>query len=219
MTKVLSFSLFLFFIASACNNNSFSSENTSPDTSTGSDSPVARADMNTETSVDSMMPFKGAMEKMMREMHRTTITGDPDHDFARMMKQHHQGAIDMANTELSRGSKKEVKQVAQKIIDESQKDINDLDSFLNNFSPVSKTDFARIAMDKMMSSSSQVNIIDSSDVDHQFAKLMYLHHQLGIEMSKDYLKAAKNQNTKRVASRIIKTNSADLKKLNKWWSK
>jgi uncharacterized protein (DUF305 family) len=46
--------------------------------------------------------------------------------FAEMMAAHHQGAIDMAKTELADGSLPEVKQFAQKVIDDQQKEINQL---------------------------------------------------------------------------------------------
>jgi uncharacterized protein (DUF305 family) len=144
------------------------------------------------------------------------MTEDPDHDFAMMMRAHHQGAIEMSNIELSKGANAEMKQVAQKIIDDSQKDIRDLDSFLNAHQPDSKSDFAKRAMDQMMSGSSQMNMEHSGDIDQQFATMMAMHHQHGIDMSKDYLKSGKEADVKKVANRVIKANSEDLTKLNKW---
>jgi uncharacterized protein (DUF305 family) len=46
--------------------------------------------------------------------------------FAQMMAEHHQGAIDMAKAELGNGSLPEVKQFAQKVIDDQQKEVGQL---------------------------------------------------------------------------------------------
>lgn len=39
-----------------------------------------------------------AMQSGMNQMMSMKMTGDPDHDFAMMMKMHHQGAVEMADT-------------------------------------------------------------------------------------------------------------------------
>ena len=41
------------------------------------------------------------------------MSGDPDVDFAMMMRIHHQGAIDMANAELSNGKDPQLKKMAK----------------------------------------------------------------------------------------------------------
>ena len=43
------------------------------------------------------------------------MSGDPDVDFAMMMRIHHQGAIDMANAELSNGKDPQMKKMAKAI--------------------------------------------------------------------------------------------------------
>lgn len=55
------------------------------------------------------------MTKMMNDM---TIkpTGNIDRDFVAMMVPHHQGAIDMAQTELRYGREAQLKRIAQEII-------------------------------------------------------------------------------------------------------
>jgi uncharacterized protein (DUF305 family) len=213
MKKNVLFALAGSLLFSACNSGDSGSEATGSDTIAQSDTAMSTG---MDTSMNSSMPFMAVMDKMMQDMHSLKMTEDPDHDFAMMMKHHHQGAIEMSNTELSRGTNAEVKQVAQKIIDDSQKDIKDLDSFLNAHQPDSKSDYAKRTMDKMMSHSSEMKMGHSGDIDQQFASMMAMHHQHGIDMSKDYLKSGKEAEVKKVANRAIKTNSEDLKKLNKW---
>jgi len=72
----------------------------------------------------------GAMQMpgMMSEadMRQLGLSKDEDFDFAflDMMTAHHQGAIEMATTELRDGSLPEVKQLAQQIIDAQQAEID-----------------------------------------------------------------------------------------------
>ena len=218
MKKVLFFSLSLYILLSACNSDDTGSQTSGTDTVSQAETASVSGSMamGMDTSMSSSMPFTAVMNKMMQDMHSMKMTEDPDHDFAMMMKHHHQGAIEMSNIELSRGANAEVKQVAQKIIDDSQKDIKDFDLFLNAHQPDSKSDFAKRIMNEMMSGSSQMNMGQGGDIDQQFATMMAMHHQHGIDMSKDYLKSAKEAETKKVANRVIQTNSEDLKKLNKW---
>ena len=50
-------------------------------------------------------------------------SGSPDHDFARMMIPHHQGAIDMAVVQLKYGRDQRLKRLAQSIIVEQGQEI------------------------------------------------------------------------------------------------
>jgi uncharacterized protein (DUF305 family) len=65
------------------------------------------------------------------EMRRLMATRHQDFDllFLEMMTAHHQGAIEMANTELGDGSLPEVKRLAQQIIDDQQAEINQFEQW------------------------------------------------------------------------------------------
>ncbi len=64
-----------------------------------------------------------AMDTMMAGMN-VKPTGDVDVDFAAMMIPHHQGAIDMALSELRYGKNEQLRRIAQEIIVEQQQEIN-----------------------------------------------------------------------------------------------
>ncbi|WP_207481330.1 CopM family metallochaperone [Arenibaculum pallidiluteum] len=70
-----------------------------------------------------------AMERMNRDMTQG-LTGDPDHDFARMMAAHHQGAIDMAQAYLSDGKDRRLREMAEKVVKEQQAEIAELQDWL-----------------------------------------------------------------------------------------
>ena len=70
--------------------------------------------------------MRQAMEKMNRDMMGVPMTGNPDRDFAAMMVPHHQGALDMARDYLQEGKDPEMRRMAEKTIQDQQKDINEL---------------------------------------------------------------------------------------------
>jgi hypothetical protein len=63
-----------------------------------------------------------AMTRMMAGMD-VKPSGDIDHDFAAMMIPHHQGAIDMALSELRYGRNEQLRRIAQEIVVEQQQEI------------------------------------------------------------------------------------------------
>jgi uncharacterized protein (DUF305 family) len=85
--------------------------------------------------MDSSMPAgKMDMKSMMKgnneKMSSMAMTGNPDVDFAQMMRIHHQGAIDMAQGELRDGKDPQLLKMAKEIISAQKKEIAVLDAFL-----------------------------------------------------------------------------------------
>lgn len=74
--------------------------------------------------------MKHSMMASMDSMQRMQMSGDTDRDFAMMMKQHHQGAIDMAEMQLANGKSPELKAMARKIIADQKKEIAEFDRWL-----------------------------------------------------------------------------------------
>ncbi|WP_345815098.1 DUF305 domain-containing protein [Paraburkholderia sp. PREW-6R] len=60
--------------------------------------------------------FKGADDKMMKDMSAPAYTGDADRDFVAHMIPHHQGAIEMAQVELKYGKDPDLKRLARNIV-------------------------------------------------------------------------------------------------------
>ena len=67
--------------------------------------------------------------------HNMPMSGDPDKDFAMMMKMHHQQGLEMSEKQLQQGKSAEMKAMARKIIDAQKKEIAQLDRFLGNQQP------------------------------------------------------------------------------------
>lgn len=77
----------------------------------------------------STVDFKKADMTMMHNMH-VAYTGNPDIDFRTHMVPHHQGAIEMAKVALKHAKDQTTKQMAQKIIDDQEKEIAEMQDWL-----------------------------------------------------------------------------------------
>jgi uncharacterized protein (DUF305 family) len=64
-------------------------------------------------------------------------SGDADRDFVAMMVPHHQGAIDMAETELRHGHNEQLRRIAQEIIVTQQQEIAAMRLGLGQIPPMS----------------------------------------------------------------------------------
>ena len=78
---------------------------------------------------ESTKGFKASHMAMMKRMH-APFTGNPDIDFRVHMIPHHQGAIDMAKVALTHAKDPETKKMAQKIIEDQEKEIAEMQEWL-----------------------------------------------------------------------------------------
>ena len=162
--------------------------------------------------------------KMMMMMHNSMKmdtmqhTGDPDNDFAMMMKMHHMGAIKMGDEELSSGNNAQIRDFATKMIAAQEKEVMEFDSFLKVHPPVGMNmDFlteAKASMNKMETEADKQLIF--GDTDHDFVSLMTPHHQSAIDMSIAYLKYGKDAKIRSTAEKIIADQKMEITELQKW---
>jgi len=93
----------------SCNNESSNTTESNKDTST---SPTSNTAKDTTSKMDNSSTANGlmtSMNSMMDRMKNVKMTGDFDIDFANMMIEHHQGAIDMSEQEVSSGKDEKIK--------------------------------------------------------------------------------------------------------------
>lgn len=88
------FGIALFACNSGSDNSNTGQDNTQHHPSNADNSPAASGENH-------MKAMHDAMDNSMQQMHSMKPSGDPDYDFAMMMKHHHQGAIDMAKVEVA----------------------------------------------------------------------------------------------------------------------
>ena len=173
-----------------------------------------------------------AMNKMMQKMKSMSMTGDPDHDFAMMMAERHQGSIDMSEIIVKAGKDEKVKMLAQSILDKQTKEQkrlrahsksgNEQSHAAHNQSSGSSTSkevsgFSaemKQAMDGMESGMHSMKM--TNNLDHDFATMMIPHHQSAIQMSDAILKHGKDQQIKNIAETIKSDSQEEIGELKTW---
>ena len=70
--------------------------------------------------------FERVREVMNTRFKDMKLTGDPDRDFAAIVVAHHEDLIFLAKTQLEHGGDRQMRQLAQKILNEQQKQIAEL---------------------------------------------------------------------------------------------
>jgi uncharacterized protein (DUF305 family) len=161
-----------------------------------------------------MKAMHDAMNNSMQQMQGMKPSGDPDYDFAMMMKHHHQGAIDMAKAEIAGGSDAHLKQMAQKMIDEQQKENAQFDQFIQGKQPKGNSDYGQKAMG-MMTPMSDIKM-ESGSLDAMFASMMIPHHQDAVKMAQEYLRVGKDKELKKMAKNITETQPEEVQELQNW---
>ncbi|MBB6610547.1 DUF305 domain-containing protein [Pontibacter sp. Tf4] len=213
---------FAFFAATtltltACGNESTTAttEGTTDMATEGQEQDTA---MMTGGQIGGMM---GHMHQNMQEMRsmRAQMTGDPDYDFALLMARHHQGGIRMADEEIANGTDSKLKEIAQRVKQSNQEEIQQLQTFTSKHTPT-KADTATTMrmmhpMNRMMQQMHQQDM-SGMNTDQNFAAMMVHHHQMGNEIAKEFLKTGKTQEMKQLAQKTIDQQTKEINELETW---
>ncbi len=167
-----------------------------------------------------MMTSMEGMHTMMKDM---KMTGDFDYDFASMMIAHHQGAIDMAKMELSKGTDAAIKTIAQNIVTGQQAEIDQFKNILKDYKmPEMKKEGGEKhnelgeTMEKMDAKMKSVPMTGNADKD--FVLMMIPHHESAVTMAEEQLSHGKNLALKKMAQKIIEDQSKEMIQFKTWLS-
>ena len=160
------------------------------------------------------------MHTMSNKMDTMTKMNNVDHDFAMMMKMHHQGALEMANYELVHGDNPTMKTKANQIISAQTAEIADLNAFLNNHMDMDNTnysDYNMLVMSSMekMAKGADLEVI-TGDSDNDFAALMIVHHQSATEMAQAQIEYGKDADLKVMAQKMIDDQNMEINEFQDW---
>lgn len=222
MKKLIIFALTGSVLLSACNDD----KKTVTSTETDSTDHMAAGNQTTDTS---MMDHSGmgagaasimdVMNKSMQDMKSMASGGNPDNDFASMMKMHHMSAIEASQVEISKGQDAGIKAMAQKMIEDQQKEVAEFNTFLSGHNAHGGGDgFHKEAM--AMMNKMNMNMDHTGSIDKQFVSMMIPHHQGAIDMSKAYIKSGAHEpKMKTMANNIINSQQKEIKELQSWLDK
>jgi uncharacterized protein (DUF305 family) len=140
--------------------------------------------------------------------------------FLTMMRQHHQMAIDMSNWILERSEDEDIRGAAQKVIDEQQAEIEQIDAWLQEwYSGTSEmtTDMQGM-MDTMESDIGMMmqNMEASDNPDRAFLENMSMHHDSAIDMAQPALFKALHPEVRELAKTIITSQAEEIAQYQTW---
>jgi uncharacterized protein (DUF305 family) len=163
-------------------------------------------------------PMMVLLHAMVSSMDSLTLTNDPDHDFAMLMKVNHLGSIAMGELELAEGSDPYIQELAGQMIIYRNQEIAALDSFLiGHFPVVSESRFRQEAETVMaiMNNNADLQLLNGN-TDHDFAILMIQHHMGAInlvDLKKTY---GKIEALKAVSGLIKSRELQEIQDLQNW---
>jgi YVTN family beta-propeller protein len=156
------------------------------------------------------------MDSMMMAMDKTPEAATVGEYFLLRMIPHHEGALAMANYEITHGKNFKMRQIAKNIATEQQNEIQLMRIWLKP----SMTDTKITAsyqkeidgtMTTMMSALPNDQSLDNSD--RSFALVMIPHHQAGIDMAKVLLKYENEKPLRSYAMQLISYQMADIEQM------
>jgi uncharacterized protein (DUF305 family) len=201
-------------------------ETTTPDANASGDMAGMDHSKMAEGGTAGDSPLMASMNDMMGKMNAMKMKGNTDHDFTHMMLEHHKGAVAMADIELRDGKDATMKQMAEKIKADQQKEIGEmepiaerLDSAPNNYKPMDPADpftsQMKASMDGMMQNMPKM----VADPDMNFNMMMTVHHQSAVDMAKAELAHGKDTKLKEMAQKMIDAQQKEIADFKAWHDK
>ncbi len=160
--------------------------------------------------------FVGIKHHSMMQKDTVKLHGDPDYDFAVVMKIHHRHGIAMANEEVKYGSDTAMRSFARKIKENQENELKDLEEFINKNSPTNNdANFLKEMKSNMQKAKDEMsqNTPMSGNFDRDFSSLMALHHKHGLDLAKTEVKFGKKPEMKKLAQQMIKQRNQEIKQL------
>lgn len=212
---------------SACNNGS--TANDTKDTSA-----IAMTDSNkTDSNKTNQNMDEGMMKPMslmIEKMNSTKLTGDFDNDYAALMIVHHQGAVDLSEMEVAKGSDAQMKKMAQTMVSDHKSEIEQLKSFVSHHDPSSpehkkenahahsEGDENNLSATMKMEIGKMNSMQMTGNADKDYAMMMQAHHEDAIKMSKAEIAHGHHAELEKMAQKMIDDDGKEIKEFQKYLS-
>jgi uncharacterized protein (DUF305 family) len=165
------------------------------------DTPAVSAASATSTSTSGRTPTDSAsrMQGMAGMQGMANMTGDADHDFLRMMSDHHKGLVVLAHMTKDRKDVGSAAADAKKL--DAEQDPQ-LDHMVTMLEKDFKDPYAPKVMPEHQAMADDLKTKSGKDYERTFYQDIIKHHQGAIKMIDDYLPKAKNAMLKQMAEQM-----------------
>ncbi|MDQ6611065.1 MAG: DUF305 domain-containing protein [Gemmatimonadota bacterium] len=145
-------------------------------------------------------------------MGNMAMTGDADHDFLRMMTDHHKGLIRMAHETIESKDKLGVKPIAVKLDKEQDAEMDQMSTMLEK---TFKDPYAPKVTPENQTMADELKGKTGAGYDRTFLQNVISHHEQSIKMIDAYLPNAKNPELKAMAEKMKAAQSQQIAELKK----
>ena len=150
-----------------------------------------------------------------------------DKSFIEMMIPHHQGAVEMAQMAVNKAKSPEVKKLAESIIKDQNREIGQMRTWYKKWYGTEVPKMENMQMhhgmgqemmmvmhhQEMMDQEMMVALKNASNFDREFLRQMTSHHEMALMMAGMVVDGAVHPETRKLASSIIKSQSAEINKM------
>lgn len=141
-------------------------------------------------------------------MGNMAMTGNADHDFLRMMSDHHKGLIAMAHETIESKDKLGVKPIAKRLDAEQDKEIDRMATLLDS---AFKDSYTPMIMPDNQALLDALKGKTGADYDRTFLESVIKHHQQAIQMIDAYLPKAGMPQLKAMAEQMKAAQEKEIK--------
>ena len=192
----------MFLALSACGRNKSGAADSAASAAAATTPPAAPA--STAATADTTKSA-GSMAGM-------AMTGDPDHDFLRMMMDHHKGLIAMAHPTIESKEKLAVKPLAKRLDSEQDKDMDKMSSMLDS---LYKDNYTPMVMPENKAMADTLASKSGSAYDTTFMRNVVKHHEDALKMIDAYLPTAKQPAIKAMAEQMKSVQQREIAELRR----
>lgn len=160
-------------------------------------------------------------QQLMQAAYQAELSGDPNYDFANLMVAHQGAGIDMAKALLDSSEDERLVRVAELIIDNHEREIEDLNTWLERYDEPSPEDDAeavrqayRAVLDGLAEDRDEFRV--QGDADSVFANAMIWHHELAVALGQVMLNHSVDAQLRILAGDIVRDSTRDIAELRNW---
>ncbi len=138
--------------------------------------------------------------------------------FAQMMIPHHRQAVEMADLAPQRAGNPTIRKLADQIRGAQDPEIRTMTSWLKSWGEPVSSQMKMGPGEGIMSDADMAKLkaAKGKDFDMMFARMMIAHHKGAISMARTELKNGRDTAAKKLAGRIIRSQSAEITTLQKY---
>ncbi|WP_129337483.1 DUF305 domain-containing protein [Cellulomonas endophytica] len=147
------------------------------------------------------------------------VHNEADTGFAQMMIEHHNGALDMANLAVEKGSTSEIQELGQRIADAQGPEIDLMTGWLEAWGEETSADMSMEGMDhsgmemdgmSMDEAMTELESLSGAEFDRRFLELMIAHHTGAIDMAQQEIEDGSDPEAIQLAQDIVEAQTAEI---------